>query len=94
VRLEGTRSEALVMDQIAPPVFTEVAALGALAAAVGFVGNLLRQPLIVGFIVVGLIAGLRRSIWCVPTTPVFPERQLDPYRVSIAAISSARAASA
>jgi Kef-type K+ transport system membrane component KefB/Trk K+ transport system NAD-binding subunit len=38
-------------------VFAEVAALLVLAAAVGFVGLLLRQPLIVSFIAVGLLAG-------------------------------------
>lgn len=38
-------------------VFYEVAALLALAAAAGFVGTLLRQPLIVSFIAVGVVAG-------------------------------------
>lgn len=38
-------------------VFAQVAALLMLAAAVGFVGNLLRQPLIVSFIAVGIVAG-------------------------------------
>jgi Kef-type K+ transport system membrane component KefB len=38
-------------------VFAEVALLLFLAAAVGLVGVLLRQPLIVSFIAVGLIAG-------------------------------------
>ena len=38
-------------------VFAQVAALLVLAAALGFVGILLRQPLIVSFIAVGLIAG-------------------------------------
>lgn len=38
-------------------VFGEIAALLTLAAAIGFVGMLLRQPLIVGFIAVGLLAG-------------------------------------
>ena len=37
--------------------FTEIATLLVLAAAIGFVGILLRQPLIVSFIAVGLIAG-------------------------------------
>ena len=37
--------------------FYELAALLALAAGVGFVGTLLRQPLIVAFIAVGMIAG-------------------------------------
>lgn len=37
--------------------FTELAALLVLAAVIGFVGILLRQPLIVSFIAVGLIAG-------------------------------------
>jgi Kef-type K+ transport system membrane component KefB len=37
--------------------FGEVAALLALAAAVGLLGTMLRQPLVVGFIAVGLIAG-------------------------------------
>lgn len=38
-------------------LFNEVAALLVLAAAVGFVGSLLRQPLIVSFILVGILAG-------------------------------------
>lgn len=38
-------------------VFNEIAALLVLAASVGFVGVLLRQPLIVSFIVVGVVAG-------------------------------------
>lgn len=38
-------------------VFAEVATLLMLAAAAGFVGILLRQPLIVSFIAVGIIAG-------------------------------------
>jgi Kef-type K+ transport system membrane component KefB len=37
--------------------FYEFAALLVLAAAIGFAGQLLRQPLIVGFIAVGVIAG-------------------------------------
>ena len=42
---------------IADNVFAQVAALLVLASAVGFLGSLLRQPLIVAFIAVGLIAG-------------------------------------
>ena len=38
-------------------VFNEVATLLALAAAIGFLGLLLRQPLIVSFIAVGIVAG-------------------------------------
>ena len=38
-------------------LFYEIAVLLVLAAAVGFVGMLLRQPLIVSFIVVGVLAG-------------------------------------
>ncbi len=38
-------------------IFYEVAALLVLAAVVGFIGLLLRQPLIVSFIAVGIIAG-------------------------------------
>jgi len=38
-------------------IFYEMAALLVLAAAVGFVGLLLRQPLIVSFIAVGILAG-------------------------------------
>ncbi|MCM0018484.1 MAG: cation:proton antiporter [Tagaea sp.] len=37
--------------------FAEIAALLAIAAAIGFAGVLLRQPLIVSFIAVGLVAG-------------------------------------
>ena len=46
-----------MLDLIRTDVFYEVAALLALAAATGFVGHLLRQPLIVAFIVVGILAG-------------------------------------
>lgn len=45
------------MDLVAQSAFGEVAALLVLAAGVGFIGILLRQPLIVSFIAVGLIAG-------------------------------------
>ncbi len=44
-------------DAIAGYVFYEVAALLVLAAGVGFLGLLLRQPLIVSFIAVGILAG-------------------------------------
>jgi Kef-type K+ transport system membrane component KefB len=44
-------------DLIASSVFYEIAALLVLAAAVGMLGLLLRQPLIVSFIVVGIVAG-------------------------------------
>lgn len=37
--------------------FYELTALLALAAAVGFIGLLLRQPMIVSFIAVGVLAG-------------------------------------
>jgi Kef-type K+ transport system membrane component KefB len=45
------------METIFGSSFGEIAALLVLAAAVGFVGIMLRQPLIVSFIAVGLIAG-------------------------------------
>jgi Kef-type K+ transport system membrane component KefB len=44
-------------DLIQSYVFYEIAALLVLAASVGFVGLLLRQPLIVSFIGVGILAG-------------------------------------
>jgi Kef-type K+ transport system membrane component KefB len=44
-------------DWIAGSVFNEIAALLVLASAVGIAGLLLRQPLIVSFIGVGIIAG-------------------------------------
>ncbi len=44
-------------DLIATSLFYEVAALLVLAAAVGLLGLLLRQPLIVSFIAVGILAG-------------------------------------
>ncbi|MEC9346728.1 MAG: cation:proton antiporter [Pseudomonadota bacterium] len=44
-------------EVIVHSAFAEIAALLVLAAAVGFVGIILRQPLIVSFIVVGLLAG-------------------------------------
>lgn len=46
-----------MIELIAQSAFGEVAALLVMAAVVGFVGILLRQPLIVSFIAVGLIAG-------------------------------------
>lgn len=45
------------MEAAINSTFGEIAALLALAAATGFVGLVLRQPLIVSFIIVGLIAG-------------------------------------
>lgn len=45
------------MDVLTHTPFAEVAALLALASAVGLLGILLRQPLIVSFIAVGLLAG-------------------------------------
>ena len=44
-------------DAITDYLFYEIAALLVLAAGVGFVGLMLRQPLIVSFIAVGIIAG-------------------------------------
>jgi Kef-type K+ transport system membrane component KefB len=46
-----------VTELIAVSVFYEVAALLVLAAGVGLVGTMLRQPLIVSFIAVGILAG-------------------------------------
>jgi Kef-type K+ transport system membrane component KefB len=46
-----------MMELIAQSAFGEVATLLVMAAVVGFVGILLRQPLIVSFIAVGLLAG-------------------------------------
>ncbi|MFX3680432.1 MAG: hypothetical protein ACN6I5_04155 [Hyphomicrobiales bacterium] len=43
-------------ETITDYIFYEVAALLVLAAGVGFVGLLLRQPLIVSFIAVGIVA--------------------------------------
>jgi Kef-type K+ transport system membrane component KefB len=45
------------MDLIVQSPFAEIAALLVMAAVVGFLGIILRQPLIVSFIAVGLIAG-------------------------------------
>ena len=45
------------MDGVLTNVFSEVAALLVLASAVGMVGLALRQPLIVSFIAVGILAG-------------------------------------
>ncbi|WP_241503771.1 cation:proton antiporter [Ferruginivarius sediminum] len=45
------------MEAIVESAFGEVAALLVMAAVIGFVGIILRQPLIVSFIAVGLIAG-------------------------------------
>ncbi|RBI67533.1 sodium:proton exchanger [Roseovarius sp. TE539] len=46
-----------MMEVIVQSPFAEIAALLVLAAVVGFLGIILRQPLIVSFIAVGLIAG-------------------------------------
>jgi len=46
-----------VLEMLIQSVFGEVAALLVLAAAMGFIGLLLRQPLIVSFIAVGIVAG-------------------------------------
>ena len=46
-----------MMETIIQSAFGEVAALLVMAAVIGIVGMVLRQPLIVGFIAVGLIAG-------------------------------------
>ena len=45
------------MEFIVQSTFGEIAALLVLAAVVGFLGIVLRQPLIVSFIAVGLMAG-------------------------------------
>ncbi|WP_210164886.1 cation:proton antiporter [Afifella pfennigii] len=45
------------MEVIVQSAFGEVAALLVMAAVIGFIGIILRQPLIVSFIAVGLIAG-------------------------------------
>jgi Kef-type K+ transport system membrane component KefB len=45
------------MEVIVQSIFGEIAALLVLAALVGFLGIVLRQPLIVSFIAVGLLAG-------------------------------------
>lgn len=47
----------MLASWIAESVFNEIAALLVLAAGVGFVGVVLRQPLIVSFIAVGILAG-------------------------------------
>ncbi|MGY6627873.1 MAG: cation:proton antiporter [Oceanicaulis sp.] len=44
-------------DVISQSIFYEIAVLLTVAAAIGLVGHILRQPLIVSFIVVGIIAG-------------------------------------
>lgn len=46
-----------MLEIIAQSPFAEIAALLVMAAIVGFVGIILRQPLVVSFIAVGLIAG-------------------------------------
>ena len=45
------------MEIVAQSAFGEVATLLVMAAVVGLIGIILRQPLIVSFIAVGLIAG-------------------------------------
>ena len=55
----GTPTKAMEngMEAIVHSAFGEVAALLVMAAAIGLIGLVLRQPLIVSFIAVGLIAG-------------------------------------
>ena len=48
-----------MIDIIAQSPFAEIAALLVLAAITGFIGIILRQPLIVSFIAVGWIADNR-----------------------------------
>jgi Kef-type K+ transport system membrane component KefB len=47
----------MLAEWVAGSVFNEIAALLVLAAVVGFAGVVLRQPLIVSFIAVGILAG-------------------------------------
>ena len=47
----------MLIDWVTSSVFNEIAALLVLAAIIGSVGLLLRQPLIVSLIIVGVIAG-------------------------------------
>lgn len=47
----------MLADWIGGSIFNEIAALLVLAAMIGFAGVLLRQPLIVSFIAVGILAG-------------------------------------
>lgn len=46
-----------MIEAIHEHLFYEIAAMLVLAATVGFIGILLRQPLIVSFIAVGVLAG-------------------------------------
>jgi len=46
-----------MLELVTQSTFAEVAALLVLAASIGFLGTLLRQPLVVSFIAVGLLAG-------------------------------------
>jgi hypothetical protein len=55
------RGAAIVTEALQGYIFYEFAALLVLAAGVGFAGLLLRQPLIVSFIAVGIVAG--PSVW-------------------------------
>lgn len=50
-----------MIEVIVESAFAEIAALLVMAAVIGFLGIILRQPLIVSFIAVGLIAGPRHS---------------------------------
>ena len=46
-----------MVEVITQSAFSEIATLLVLAAVIGFIGSLLRQPLIVSFIAVGLLSG-------------------------------------
>ena len=47
----------IMSELLSHSLFFEIAALLVLAASIGFIGHLLRQPLIVSFIAVGILAG-------------------------------------
>ena len=46
-----------MLDPASTPLFYQIAAILALAAGAGLVGVALRQPLIVSYIAVGIVAG-------------------------------------
>jgi Kef-type K+ transport system membrane component KefB/Trk K+ transport system NAD-binding subunit len=53
----AVRAEGFMFDAASLPLFYQIAALLALASLVGLIGVTLRQPLVVSYIAVGLIAG-------------------------------------
>ena len=58
-----------------PDIFTEMAVLLLIAAAIGAIGLRLRQPLIVAFIAVGILVGPSVLGWVSANDQVDPDKK-------------------